>query len=57
MSQSLKTETVTKEIISCIHSGEKILIKIKYNGNPKTLQACPDCINVIKSSKICEVIT
>lgn len=47
---------VPKNAIPCIHAGEKILLKIKYNGNPKTVNVCTDCVNVIKSSKICEVI-
>ncbi len=55
--QVLKSENLQSgDVMSCIHNGDKTLIKIKYNGNPKTLQACPDCENIINSSKICEVI-
>ena len=43
-------------MIPCVHEGEKTQMKIKYFGNPKELNACGDCVDVIESSSICEVI-
>lgn len=43
-------------MIPCIHDGEKTKISIKYQGEEKNLEACPDCVKVIKSSNICEVL-
>lgn len=43
-------------MIPCIHQGEKTKMKIKFQGKSKDVNACGDCVNVIKSSSICEVI-
>ncbi len=43
-------------MISCIHNGEKTKMKIKFLGKPKNVNACGDCVDVIKSSSICEVV-
>ncbi len=44
-------------MISCIHQGEKQSMKIKYLGKPaKDIYACSDCVAVITSSDLCEVI-
>lgn len=43
-------------MIPCIHDGKKTKLKIKFLGRTKELNACSDCMNVIKSSDICEVM-
>ena len=43
-------------MIPCIHDGEKTEITIKYDGQQQNLEACPDCIGIIESSNICEVM-
>lgn len=44
-------------IISCIHSGEKTPLKIKYHGEEKKVSACPACVSIINESSVCEVIS
>jgi len=43
-------------MIPCIHDGDKIKITIQYEGEQENLEACSDCVNIIKSSNSCEVI-
>jgi len=43
-------------MIPCIHDGEKTKITIQYDGQQQNLKACSDCIRVIESSNICEVM-
>jgi len=43
-------------MIPCIHDGKKIKLRIKFLGKTKELEACSDCVNVIKSSGTCEVM-
>jgi len=42
--------------ISCIHPGKKTILAILYMGKPKNLSACVECVIVITSSDLCEVI-
>lgn len=44
-------------MISCIHKGEKQSMKIRYLGKQaKDIDACTECVAVITSSDLCEVI-
>jgi len=54
--QVLKSVNLQSGVIFCIHEGEKTIMNIKYDGKPKIINACGDCVNVVKSSSICEVI-
>lgn len=44
-------------MIPCIHQGEKTQMKIKFLGKLQDVNACDDCVSVIKSSIICEVLS
>ena len=44
-------------MIQCIHQGEKQSMKIRYLDKPaKDVDACTECVSVITSSNLCEVI-
>jgi len=43
-------------MIPCIHKGEKTDLTILYKGKSKDLSACCECITVIHSSEICEIV-
>ena len=44
-------------IILCVHEGKKKLLRIKFKGKEKEVEACPECQDVIKSSSLGEVLS
>ena len=44
-------------IISCIHEGNKKFFKIKYNGKKQEVNACTECVDILKSYPFCEVLS
>ncbi len=43
-------------IIPCKHDSKKTTIRVDYNGIKKTLDACHDCLEVIKLSSTCKIL-
>ena len=43
-------------MITCIHEGDKNPILIKFLGRRNKLNACSECVEVINTSKVCEVL-
>ena len=44
-------------MINCIHEGKKIPLVIKYLGVKNEVNACSECVEIIKKSTTCEVLS
>lgn len=44
------------KITPCKHDSKKSKIRVDYNGDEKVLEACNDCIEIIKLSTICKIL-
>ena len=47
---------MSDEIIPCKHDSKKSKIRVNYDGEEKILEACNECIEIIKLSTVCKIL-
>ena len=47
---------MTDGIIPCKHDLPKSKLRVNYDGEEKILDACNDCVEIIKLSSICKIL-